>query len=75
MMSCCLIALSAVAAVFLFKVPVNNMFIILMFLLCPLSHILMMGMKGHDKHEGHEHHQISEKNPVTTPKEVWEKVD
>lgn len=72
MMSCCLIALGAAAAVFLFKVPVNNVFIILMFLLCPLSHLLMMGSMGR---EGHEHHQITERNPVTSPKEVWKKVD
>ena len=75
MMGCCLVALGAAAAVFLFKVPVNNVFIILMFLLCPLSHILMMGMMGHDKHEGHEHHQISAKSSITSPKDVWEKVD
>jgi hypothetical protein len=57
MIACCLLALGAAAAVFLFKVPANNVFIILMFLLCPLSHILMMGMMGHDKHAGHEHQQ------------------
>ena len=69
MMACCLIALGAAAAVFLFKVPVNNVFIILMFLLCHLSHLLMMGTMGR---EGHEHHQISEKSPVTSPKEFGE---
>lgn len=69
MMACCLVALGAAAAVFLFKVPVNNVFIILMFLLCPLSHLLMMGMMGR---EGHEHHQPSEKSPVITPKELGE---
>jgi hypothetical protein len=37
--ACGLIALGAAAAVLLFKVPINNVFIILMVLLCPLSHL------------------------------------
>jgi hypothetical protein len=69
MLACCLIALGAAAAVFLFKVPANNGFIILMFLLCPLSHLLMMGRMGR---EGHEHHQPPVKSSVTYPKELGE---
>ncbi|MRS02640.1 DUF2933 domain-containing protein [bacterium] len=66
MVACCLIALGAAAAVLLFKVPFNNVFIILMFLLCPLSHLLMMGMM---KQNGHEHHQAPDKSALALPKE------
>ena len=53
MMACCVIGMGAVAAVFLFKVPVNNVFFALMLMICPLSHFLMMGMMGknHDQHQ------------------------
>jgi hypothetical protein len=67
MLACCLIPLGAAAAVFLFKVPFNNVFIVLMFLLCPLSHFLMMGMM---KKDGLDHHHTSEKSTVTSPKEL-----
>ena len=78
MIACCLIALGAAVAVFLFKVPANNTFIILMFLLCPLSHLLMMGFTpAHASgagvgREDHEHQRPSEKSPVTSPKELGE---
>lgn len=67
MMACCLIALGAAAAVLIFKIPVNNVFIILMFLLCPLSHILMMGTM---RHEDHEHHQSIESSSINSPKDM-----
>ncbi|MGA9398433.1 MAG: hypothetical protein WBV22_09275 [Anaerolineaceae bacterium] len=57
MLACFLLAMGAVAAVFLFKVPANNVFIFSLFLLCPLSHLLMMGTMRHENHEGHEHQQ------------------
>ncbi|KAF0112022.1 MAG: Uncharacterized protein FD147_536 [Chloroflexi bacterium] len=60
MIACCVIAMGAAVAVFFFKVPANNVFIILLFLLCPLSHVLMMGMMGRGNHE---HHETSEKLP------------
>ncbi len=66
MVACCLIALGAAAAVLLFKVPFNNVFIILMVLLCPLSHLLMMGTM---KHGEHEHHQVPDKSALALPKE------
>jgi hypothetical protein len=65
MIACCLIALGAAAAVLFFKVPINNMFIILMFLLCPLSHLMMMGMM---KKNGHEHLQSTDNSSVSLPK-------
>lgn len=75
MVACCLIALGAAAAVLLFKVPFNNVFIILMVLLCPLSHLLMMGTTpAHApgagvKHGEHEHHQAPDKSALALPKE------
>jgi len=78
MMACCLIALGAAAAVFLFNVPVNNVFIILMFLLCPLSHLLMMRMtlapapRAGVGREGHEHPSTAEKTPIPSTKELGE---
>ena len=65
MIACCLIALGAAAAVLFFKAPINNVFIILMFLLCPLSHLLMMGLR---RQNGHEHHQATDNSSVSLPK-------
>jgi hypothetical protein len=68
MLACCLIPLGFVAAIMIFKVPVNNALLFLMVLLCPLGHVLMMGKMGH---EGHVHQSTSDKTP--TPKELGER--
>ena len=53
MTACCVIGMGAVAAIFLFRVPLNSVFLGLMLLICPLSHFLMMGMmvKDHNQHQ------------------------
>ncbi len=67
MVACCVIAMGALAAVLLFKVPVNNVFIVLMILICPLSHFLMMGMMGHGEHD---HNQTTNKSTDPSPREL-----
>ena len=50
MLACCLIPLAALAAVFVFRVPVNSVFYVGLLLLCPALHLLMMkGMMNHDR--------------------------
>jgi Protein of unknown function (DUF2933) len=52
MVLCCLIPLAALSAIFIFKVPVSQTLTFGLILLCPLGHLLMMGMMGG---HGHEH--------------------
>lgn len=56
MLLCCLIPLAALGAVLVFKVPFNTVLIGAMFLLCPLSHLLMMKFMMGDHHHDAEHH-------------------
>lgn len=69
MTACCVIGMGAVAAIFLFRVPVNNVLLGLMLLICPLSHFLMMGMMGKD-HEQHQH--MSAESSQSKPKSLGE---
>lgn len=50
MVICCLIPLAAFAAISVFRVPVSNVLSWGLILLCPLSHLLMMGwmFRRHD---------------------------
>lgn len=48
MVLCCLIPLAALGAIFLLGVPVSNALVFALILLCPLSHLLLMGPAGHE---------------------------
>lgn len=62
LIACCLIPAAALTAIFVFKVPVNNVLTFGLVLLCPLSHVLMMKymMPGH-KHDHESHDHVTEK--------------
>ena len=47
----CLLPLTVLASIFLFKVQVNSALLFGLVLLCPLSHLLMIGPIGRD-HDG-----------------------
>lgn len=67
MVVCCLVGIGAAAAVFLFKVPTNNVLVFGMLLMCPLSHFLMMGMMGRHSHGEGESQETHSHHPPTLP--------
>jgi hypothetical protein len=53
MLACCLIPLVALAAIFVFKIPVTSVIFIGILLLCPALHLWMMrNMLGHPAGQG-----------------------
>ncbi len=53
MLACCLFPLVALAAIFVFKIPVTSVIFIGILLLCPALHLLMMrNMLGHPAERG-----------------------
>ena len=57
---CVGIALFALVAIFIFKISVNNVFLLGAVLLCPLMHLFMMNHGGHSdkKSEDHSNHSV-----------------
>ncbi len=51
MILCCLIPVAALGAIFVLKIPVPLVLTYGLVLLCPLSHLLMMGMMGRKQHD------------------------
>lgn len=62
---CCLIPVAAIGAILLFHLSVNQVLLLALVLLCPLSHLLMMKFMPHD--EGHLQGQTHEHHSVGSP--------
>ncbi len=53
MVLCCAIPMVAVAAIAAFRIPLPDVLRYGVILLCPLSHFVLMGLMGRDKHDQH----------------------
>ncbi len=65
MVACCLIPIVALAAIFVFKIPVSSVIYFGIALLCPALHLLMMGnmMKHDDSAHDHAGHEVQHTAP------------
>lgn len=67
MLLCCLVPVAAIVAILLFRVPTNQVLLLALVLLCPLSHLLMMKFMPHDEAHlqghTHEHHSVGLPSP------------
>ena len=65
MVACCLVPIVALAAIFLFKIPVSSVIYFGIVLLCPVLHLLMMGnmMKHDDSAHSHAGHEMRHSTP------------
>ncbi len=48
MLACCLIPVAALLAIFVFNIQLNIVLLIILVLVCPLSHLLLMKYGGQD---------------------------
>lgn len=56
MLICCLIPITALAVVWLFKISVSGPVLIALVLLCPLSHLALMGLFTRESQERNSAH-------------------
>lgn len=57
----CFIPIVLVVAIFAFRVPFNTAFLVVLMLMCPLSHFLMMKFMPHDETHSPMHCQPASK--------------